>query len=81
MFWKDNNDIEVVMADDKPFSTCNNVDAMLYGKNVGIMQHAGLKNGKPNLVVEQSLMTEDVATSSEANSKWPIKALFEPEKE
>jgi hypothetical protein len=34
MFWKDNNSIEIVMADDKPFTICNNVDAMLYNKNM-----------------------------------------------
>ena len=42
MFWKDNNSIEIVMADDKRFTICNNVDAMLYNKNMSIVKFAGL---------------------------------------
>ena len=30
------------MADDKPFTICNNVDAMLYDKNMSIFKFAGL---------------------------------------
>jgi hypothetical protein len=44
MFWKDNNSIEIVTADDKPFTVCNNVDAMLYNKNMSIVKFAGLNN-------------------------------------
>ena len=37
MFWKVNNNIEIVMANDKPFTVYNNVDAMLYNKNISLL--------------------------------------------
>jgi hypothetical protein len=42
MFWKDNNSIEIVIAGDKPYAICNNVNAILNDKNISIVKFAGL---------------------------------------
>ena len=66
MFWKDNNSIEIVMADDKPFTVCNNVDAILYNKNMSIVKFAGLNNRTiDSITVEHLLYEGETSTSSE----------------
>jgi hypothetical protein len=55
MFWKDNNSIEIVMADDKPSTVCNNVDAMLYDKNMSIVKFAGLNNRTTETITVENL--------------------------
>ena len=59
MFWNDDNSIEMVKNDNRPFEACNNtIDAQLYNKNVGILKLRGFDyNGKPRveIAVEQSL--------------------------
>jgi hypothetical protein len=66
MFWKDNNSIEIVMADDKPFTICNNVDAMLYNKNMSIVKFAGLNNRTTDSIIVEHLLDEgETSTSSE----------------
>ena len=60
------------MADDKPFTICNNVDAMLYDKNMSIFKFAGLNNRKTDsTTVEHLLDEEEASTSSE-----PVKTLL-----
>jgi hypothetical protein len=66
MFWKDNNSIEIVMADDKPFTVCNNADAMLYNKNTSIVKFAGLnKRTTDSITIEHLLDEGETSTSSE----------------
>ena len=65
MFWKDNNSIEIVMADDKP-SVCNNVDAMLYNKYMSIVKSAGLNNRTTYSIIVEHLLDEgETSTLSE----------------
>jgi hypothetical protein len=67
MFWKDNNNIEIVMEDDKPFTVCNNVDAMLYNKNMSIVKFAGLNNRTTNSIIVEHLLDEgETSTLSES---------------
>jgi hypothetical protein len=67
MFWKDNNSIEIVMADDKPFTVCNNVDAMLYNKNMSIVKFAGLNNKTTDTITVENLLDErETSTSSDS---------------
>ena len=67
MFRKDNNSIEIVMADDKPFTICNNVDAMLYNKNMSIVKFAGLNNRTTETITVENLLEEgETSTSSES---------------
>jgi hypothetical protein len=76
MFWKDNNSIEIVTADDKPFTVCNNVDAMLYNKNMSIVKFAGLNNRTTYSITVENLLDEgETSTSSE-----PPKTLLGKEK-
>jgi hypothetical protein len=43
VFWKDNNNIEAVKADERPFVTYNNnIDAQLYNDCVGIVKFTGI---------------------------------------
>jgi hypothetical protein len=66
MFWKDNNSIEIVMADNNPFTVCNNVDAMLYNKNMSIVKFAGLNNRTTDSITVEHLLDEgETSTSSE----------------
>jgi hypothetical protein len=66
MFWKVNNSIEIVMADDKPFTVCNNVDAMLYNKNISIVKFACLNNRTIDSINVEHLLDEgETSTSSE----------------
>jgi hypothetical protein len=66
MFWKDNNSIEIVMANDKPFTVCNNVDAMLYNKNMSIVNFAGLNSRTTDSITVEHLLDEgETSTSSE----------------
>jgi hypothetical protein len=58
MFWKDNNSIKIVMADDKPFTVCNNVDAMLYNKNMSIVKFTGLNNRTTDSITVEPLLDE-----------------------
>ena len=50
VFWKDDNNIEVVKTDERPFVTYNNnVDAQLYNDCVGIVKFTGIdQNGNPS---------------------------------
>jgi hypothetical protein len=67
MFWKDNNSIEIVMADDKHFTICNNVDAMLYNKNMSIVKFAGLNNRTTDTITIENLLDErETSTLSES---------------
>ena len=67
MFWKDNNNIEIVMANDKPFTVCNNVDAMLYNKNMSIVKFASLNNRTTDSITVEHLLDEgETSTSSES---------------
>ena len=52
VFWKDDNNIEVVKADERPSVTYNNnVDAQLYNDCVGIVKFTGIdQNGNPSRV-------------------------------
>ena len=65
VFWKDNNNIEVVKADERPFLTYNNnVDAQLYNDYVGIVKFTGIdQNGNPSRVTvgpKEPLTMEDL---------------------
>ena len=65
VFWKDDNNIEVVKADERPFVTYNNnVDAQLYNDCVGIVKFTGIdQNGNPSRVIvgpEEPLTMEDL---------------------
>jgi hypothetical protein len=65
VFWKDDNNIEVVKADERPFVTYNNnVDAQLYNDCVGIVKFTGIdQNGNPSRVTvgpEEPLTMEDL---------------------
>ena len=67
MFWKDNNNIEIVMVDDKLFTVCNNVDAMLYNKNMSIVKFVGLNNMTIDSITVEHLLDEgETSTSSES---------------
>ena len=52
VFWKDDNNIEVVKTDERPFVAYNNnVDAQLYNDCVGIVKFTGIdQNGNPSRV-------------------------------
>ena len=63
MFWKDNNNIEVV-ADDKPFATCNNVHALLYNEHVGIMHLSGNDNNWKQILAIVGMPSLDKSTSN-----------------
>ena len=66
MFWKDNNSIEIVMTDDKPFTVCNNVDAILYNKNISIVKFSSLNNRTTYSITVEHLLDEgETSTSSE----------------
>jgi hypothetical protein len=66
MFWKYNNSIEIVMVHDKPFTVCNNVDAMLYNKNMSIVKFAGLNNKTIDSITVEHLLDEgETSTLSE----------------
>ena len=66
MFWKDNNSIEIVMVDDKPFTVCNNVDVMLYNKNMSIVKFVSLNNRTTDSITVEHLLDEgETSTSSE----------------
>ena len=65
VFWKYNNNIEVVKADERPFVTYNNnVDAQLYNDSVGIVKFTGIdQNRNPSRVIvgpEEPLTMEDL---------------------
>jgi hypothetical protein len=65
VFWKDDNNIGVVKADERPFMTYNNnVDAQLYNDCVGIVKFTGIdQNGNPSRVTvgpEEPLTMEDL---------------------
>ena len=54
------------MADDKPFTVCNNVDAMLYNKNMSIIKFAGLNNRTTYPITVEHLLDEgETSTSSD----------------
>ena len=54
------------MANDKPFTVCNNVDAMLYNKNMNIVKFASLNNKTTDLITVEHLLDEgETSTSSE----------------
>uniref|UniRef100_A0A2N9F3D7 Peptidase A2 domain-containing protein n=1 Tax=Fagus sylvatica TaxID=28930 RepID=A0A2N9F3D7_FAGSY len=65
VFWKDDNNIEVVKTDERPFVAYNNnVDAQLYNDCVGIVKFTGIdQNGNPSRVTvgpEEPLTMEDL---------------------
>ena len=65
VFWKDDNNIEVVKADERLFVAYNNnVDAQLYNDCVGIVKFTGIdQNGNPSRVTvgpEEPLTMEDL---------------------
>ena len=65
VFWKDDNNIEVVKADKRPFVAYNNnVDAQLYNDCVGIVKFIGIdQNGNPSRVTvgpEEPLTMKDL---------------------
>jgi hypothetical protein len=65
IFWKDDNNIEVVKVDERPFVTYNNnVDAQLYNDCVGIVKFTGIdQNGNPSRVTvepKEPLIVEDL---------------------
>jgi hypothetical protein len=65
VFWKDDNNIEVVKADERPLVTYNNnVDAQLYNDCVGIVIFTRIdQNGNPSRVAvghEKPLIMEDL---------------------
>jgi hypothetical protein len=66
VFWKDDNNIKVVKAYERPFMTYNNnnVDAQLYNDCVGIVKFTGIdQNGNPSRVTvgpEEPLTMEDL---------------------
>ena len=77
MFWKDNNSIEIVMAEDKAFTVCNKIDAMLYNKNMSIVKFAGLNNRTIDSITVEHLLDEgETSTSNETpktlldKTKW-----------
>ena len=54
------------MANDKPFTICNNIDAMLYNKNMSIFKFAGLNNRTTDSITVEHLLDErETSTSSE----------------
>ena len=64
VFWKDDNNIEVVKAYERPFVTYNNnVDAQLYNDCLGIVKFTGInQNGNPSRVTvrpKEPLTMED----------------------
>jgi hypothetical protein len=65
VFWKDDNNIEMVKVDERPFVTYNNnVDEQLYNDCVGIVKFTGIdQNGNPSRVTvgpEKPLTMEDL---------------------
>ena len=65
VFWKDENNIEVVKANERPFVTYNNnVDAQLYNDCEGIVKFIRIdQNGNPSRVTvgpEEPLIMEDL---------------------
>jgi hypothetical protein len=69
-FWKDDNNIEVVKADERPFVTYNNnIDAQLYNDCVGIVKFTGIdQNGNPSGVTvgpKEPLTMKDLFTLSQ----------------
>jgi hypothetical protein len=84
VFWKDDNNIEVVKVDERPFVTYNNnVDAQLYNDCVGIVKFTGIdQNGNPSRVTvgpEEPLTMEDLfklsqnleETNRARSREWP----------
>ena len=54
------------MANDKPFIICNNVDVMLYNKNMSIVKFASLNNRTTDSITVEHLLDEgETSTSSE----------------
>ena len=70
MFWKDNNSIEIVMADDKPFTICNNVDVMLYNKNMSIVKFASLNNRITDPIIVEHLLEKQVPRVNHQKLFW-----------
>jgi hypothetical protein len=70
MFWKDNNSIEIVMADDKPFTIYNNVDVMLYNKNMSIVKFAGLNNRITDPITVEHLLEKQVPRVNHQKLFW-----------
>ena len=54
------------MVDDKPFTVCNNVDVMLYNKNMSIVKFVSLNNRTTDSITVEHLLDEgETSTSSE----------------
>ena len=75
MFWNDDNFVEIVKADNRPFEACNNtIDAQLYNKNIGILKLTGFDyNGKPTRVEmarEQPCFAGEDITDQEIGKEW-----------
>ena len=55
------------MANDKPYTICNNVDAILYNKNMSIVKFAGLNNRTTDTINVENLLDEgETGTLSES---------------
>ena len=55
------------MADNKPFIVCNNVDVMIYNKNMSIVKFASLNNRTTDSITAEHLLDEgETSTSSES---------------
>ena len=55
------------MANDKPFTVCNNVDVMIYNKNMSIVKFASLNNRTTDSITVEHLLDEgETSTSSES---------------
>ena len=84
MFWNDDNSIEMVKNDNRPFEACNNtIDAQLYNKNVGILKLTGFGyNGKltrVEMVGEQPCSAGEEVTDQEIGKEWFDDNIIEPQ--
>jgi hypothetical protein len=82
VFWKDDNNIEVVKADERSFITYNNnVDAQLYNDCVGIVKFTEIdQNGNPSRVTvgpEEPLTMEDLFKLSQNLEETQIRPEIE----
>ena len=84
MFWNDDNSIEMVKNDNRPFEACNNtIDAQLYNKNVGILKLTRFDyNGKPTrveMVGEQLCYVGEDVINQEIGNEWFDDNIVEPQ--
>ena len=82
--WNDDNFVEMVKADNRPFEACNNtIDAQLYNKNVGILELIGFDySGKPTRVEmagEQPCFIGEDITDQEIGKEWSDDNIIKPQ--